>query len=278
MADQSSEIYKLNLHLRYGEVVIGDVLYPPGGVFGPRIQHDYQLVVIHQGSLRLQLGTEWIDVAQHEGILLTPRYREHFHFSPDQETHHSWIAISPRAVPASIRAEVKGYQGPVPFLGSMSSILEIARQRLPLIGPNSTFQNEFYRGLAVAAVCDFVTASRRQRAGDDVHGAILTRLEQFIFRRYSERHDLGSIAQAVGVSRQHLLRVCRLNGRPTPIDHLYKRRLEVAADMLMHTGLSIAETAEQCGFANQFHFSRKFKESFDCSPFEWRSRHWKSRK
>jgi AraC-like DNA-binding protein len=277
MVKEPAEVYKLNLHLRHGAVVIGDVLYPPGGVFGPRVQRDYQLVVIHRGSLRLRLDGTWIEVAEHEGILLAPGHREHFYFCSDRETHHSWIAVSPRAVPLNMRTEIKSYQGPAPFLGSMSSILEIARQRLPAADSNQTLENEFYRGLAVAALCDFVTASRRGGVGR-VHGAILTRLEQFVFRRYSERHDLGSIAQAIGVSRQHLLRVCRINGRPTPIGHLYKRRLEVAADMLMNTGLSIGETAEQCGFANQFHFSRKFKENFDCSPFEWRSRYWKRRK
>src|SRR5260370_18024940 len=79
----SQQVYKLNLHLRYGPVVIGDVLYPPGGVFGPRIQRDYQLVVIHRGSLRLKLDAQWIEEAQHTGILLSPHPRATFSFPPD---------------------------------------------------------------------------------------------------------------------------------------------------------------------------------------------------
>ena len=39
----------------------------------------------------------------------------------------------------------------------------------------------------------------------------------------------------------------------------------------MHTGLSVAEAAEQSGFVNQFHFSRKFKQGLGYSPLEWRA-------
>ena len=44
----------------------------------------------------------------------------------------------------------------------------------------------------------------------------------------------------------------------------------------MHTGLSIKEIAEHCGFANAFHFSRKFKLAYGQSPRLWRSQKWSS--
>ena len=273
----AQQVYKLNLHLRYGPVVIGDVLYPPGGVFGPRIQRDYQLVVIHRGSLRLKLDEQWIEVAEHDGILLSPHHREHFYFAADRETHHSWVAISPRFVSTTIRRELEGQHGPVPFLGRMSSLLEIARQVSPASKENEVLQNEFYRGLALATVCDFAATARTGRGHKNPHAIALMRLEQFIFRRYGEPIGLREMAQAAGVSRQHLLRLCRESGKGTPTKQLYARRLEVAADILLHTGLSVAEAADRCGFANQFHFSRKFKRVQGCSPLEWRMQFWRGR-
>ena len=271
-----SQIYKLNLHLRRGPVVIGDVLYPPAGVFGPRIQRDYQLVVIHSGSLRLRLDEEWIEVAEHDGILLSPRHREHFYFAADRETHHSWVAISPRFVPSSIRRQLEAQQGPYPFLGRMSNLLELARQVSPASDEDELLRNEFYRGLAIATICDFASTARSSHGSRNPHSITLMRLSQFISRRYVEPIDLLDMAQAAGVSRQHLLRLCRENGRPTPTEQLYARRLEVAADLLLHTGLSVAEAAEQSGFVNQFHFSRKFKQVLGYGPLEWRTRFWKT--
>ena len=33
----------------------GTVVYPPGGKFGPRIQQDLQLVMLHTGSLEIDI-------------------------------------------------------------------------------------------------------------------------------------------------------------------------------------------------------------------------------
>jgi len=277
MTVRSQHSYRLNMYLKHGPVVIGDVLYPPGGIFGPRIQRDYQLVVVHKGSLRLRLDGDWIDVAEGDGILLSPRHREHFHFSMDRETHHSWIAISPRFISPAIRKELEQQHGPAPFLGRMSSLLELARQELSISKENESLREEFYRGLAIATICDFASAARDEKGPKNPHAATLDRLERCILRRYAEPINLLQMAQETGVSRQHLLRLCRDNARGTPTEQLYVRRLEVAADLLLQTGLSVAETAEQCGFVNQFHFSRKFKQAYECSPLEWRTRFWSAR-
>lgn len=270
------QMYKLNLHLRCGPVVIGDVLYPPGGLFGPRIQKDYQLVVIHRGSLELNLNDELISVAEHDGILLSPGHREHFRFAVECETHHSWIAIQPQAVPSSIRRELRRLRGPVPFFGRMANLLEIAREVALSPALNAKLQTEFYRGLAMAAVCEFAATVMSGRSISRIHAATLLRVEQFIAGHYADQIELRDMALAAGVSRQHLLRLCREEGKPTPTQQLYVKRLEIAADLLSHTGFSVAEVSEQTGFTNQFHFSRKFKQRYSQSPLGWRSRFWES--
>ena len=89
---------------------------------------------------------------------------------------------------------------------------------------------------------------RRSRTG-------MLSMERFIAENYTQSLTLDRIARDAGVSRQHLLKLCRLSAKATPMDQLYAKRLEVASDLLRHTGLSIAEIAEQTGFLNQFHFS-----------------------
>jgi AraC-like DNA-binding protein len=99
-------------------------------------------------------------------------------------------------------------------------------------------------------------------------------MERFIAESYAQSITLNEIARAAGASRQHLLKLCRMSGKPTPTVQLYARRLEAAADLLVHTGFSVAQIAEQCGFPNQFHFSRKFKQAFGRSPSKWRDHVW----
>jgi AraC family transcriptional regulator of arabinose operon len=260
---------------QHGHVTIGDVLYSKGGSFGPRRQADFQLVVIHSGSLTLTLDDDVIDVPEHHAILLSPGHREHFHFARDQETRHSWIALAPVVVAKDLRREFLQFRGPFPFLGRMASLLDVARQGLAPVREADSLHNRIYEALAIAILCAFASAVNDGRKSAEVNKTMLWRMDRFIADSYARPLTLNDISRAAGASRQHLLKTCRISGKPTPMDQLYAKRLEVAADLLLHTGFSIAQIAEQSGFPNQFHFSRKFKQAFGRSPSAWRGHLWK---
>ena len=78
---EPERLSKTYVRMRHGSVTVGDLLYAKGGSFGPRIQTDFQLVVIHSGCLSLELDDETIDVPENHGILLGPGHTEHFFFA-----------------------------------------------------------------------------------------------------------------------------------------------------------------------------------------------------
>ena len=273
-AEKLKNIRHENLRMRRGPTVIGDILYDPGGACGPRIQHDYQLVVVHTGYLDLLLDGQTIHVGQGYGILLCPGHREHFIFSGDQETHHSWCAIHPKAVPTALKRELHTFRGPIPFAGRMHTLLELSRR--PQFGSPSEEPLEagFYLGLGLALMCDFASAVRSGKKPDTAAETVLAKMEQFIWKEFASHLSLHDIARAVGVSRQHLLKLCRMHDRQTPMAQLYAARLEIATDLLRQTGLPISAVAEKCGFVSIFHFSRKFKQTYGESPAAWRRALW----
>lgn len=277
MAERLKRLSRENLRMKRGAVVFGDVLYRPGGICGPRTQHDFQLVVIHQGCLNLKLDQEDIFVPEGQGILLSPQHREHFQFSPTQETHHSWCAIEPRAVPPSIRILFQQFRGPAPVVGRMNHILNIGRAML-FPSREEELENAFYLGLALAVMSDFAMAVRNGKIIVSPADSVLARMNLFISDHYRKPVTLDNIARSAGVSKQHLLKLCRANGKTTPVQQLYNKRLEAAAELLLNTGFSISEIADRCGFVNAFHFSRKFKEAYGRSPSAWRDTVWKSQK
>ncbi|HEU5406580.1 MAG TPA: AraC family transcriptional regulator [Nitrospira sp.] len=263
--------------MRRGAVVFGNVLYQPGGICGPRTQHDYQLVVIHRGSLRLKLDQEIIQVSENHGILLCPGHQEHFSFATDCETYHSWCAIEPRAVPVVLRRQFQKFRGPIPFLGRMATLLDMGKTT-PLLSKDKDEELEdgFYQGLALALMSDFAITVRKGRVILNSADSVFSRMNHFIADQYAQPLTLGDIARASGVSRQHLHKICRISGMSTPMQQLYNKRLEIAADLLLHTGFSVGEIADQCGFVNVFHFSRRFKETYRRSPLVWRNALWKT--
>jgi AraC-like DNA-binding protein len=59
----------------------------------------------------------------------------------------------------------------------------------------------------------------------------------------------------------------------SPAKWVMKKRLGMATDLLQNTKLSIGEIAFECGFENQTHFSRVFKEKKGVPPLQFRTKH-----
>lgn len=56
----------------------------------------------------------------------------------------------------------------------------------------------------------------------------------------------------------------------TPQRYLRKLRLRMACRALVYTGQSLAEVASGCGFSDQSHFTRVFRQQFGLTPREYR--------
>jgi AraC-like DNA-binding protein len=272
---EPERLSKTYVRMRHGSVTVGDLLYAKGGSFGPRIQTDFQLVVIHSGCLSLELDHETIDVPENHGVLLGPGHTEHFFFAPERETHHSWIAVAPDALSQELINEFVAFRGPIPFIGRMASLLDIAKKTAGSVSYPGPLQSGLYHGLAISILCDFASTVKAGHKAATASDIVLSKLETFLNDTYTRPLALKEIARATGVSQQHLLKLCRAAGKTTPMKQVYAKRLEMAADLLLHTGFSVSEISEQCGFVNQFHFSRKFKQSVGRSPLAWRSELWK---
>jgi AraC family transcriptional regulator len=84
-------------------------------------------------------------------------------------------------------------------------------------------------------------------------------------------HTVGSIAAAAGVHPVHLARAFRRFCGATPGQFLLSVRLDRAARLLAVNGLSVAEIALECGFADQSHLTRQFRRAFGMPPARFRT-------
>lgn len=58
--------------------------------------------------------------------------------------------------------------------------------------------------------------------------------------------------------------------KESPARWIAKQRLKMAGELLKNTSMSITEICYECGFENQTHFSRVFKEKMGTSPLQYR--------
>ncbi|MBO0827293.1 MAG: helix-turn-helix transcriptional regulator [Streptosporangiales bacterium] len=96
--------------------------------------------------------------------------------------------------------------------------------------------------------------------------AHLRRARDAADRHYAEPLDLGALARTAGISRYHFLRCFEAEYGETPMQHVTRRRVERATDLLRATNLTVTEVCHLVGYTSLGSFSRKFSELVGMSP------------
>lgn len=81
---------------------------------------------------------------------------------------------------------------------------------------------------------------------------------------------LPDIARAACLSPFHFHRSFRMFFGETPHQYVLRLRLERAADRLRRSIVPVTDIALDVGFENPAHFSRAFKQRFNCTPQDYR--------
>ena len=94
----------------------------------------------------------------------------------------------------------------------------------------------------------------------------------YVQKHYKQKISLESIADAAGVSVQHVIRLFRKHLDITPLEYVNRTKVLHAIDMLRNTDLTVKEISYELGFDNPNYFSRLFKKEEKMTPVETRKR------
>ena len=98
--------------------------------------------------------------------------------------------------------------------------------------------------------------------------ARMARIRDYLRSHFDEDITVDALAREAGLSRVHLTRAFAQQFGVPPHIYLNAVRLEKAQSAML-AGQSLAEVAAACGFADQSHFSRRFKGSVGLAPGAW---------
>jgi AraC family transcriptional regulator len=86
--------------------------------------------------------------------------------------------------------------------------------------------------------------------------------------------SVKEMAQTVGLSQYHFSRMFKQSTGMAPHQYVMQQRLELAKQLLKQPELPMSDIAYQCGFANQSHLSKSFRNNFGISPKFYRTLGW----
>lgn len=111
----------------------------------------------------------------------------------------------------------------------------------------------------------------RERESGGLSEARLARALAFIEGHLGEPLSLAALADATNLSRFHFGRMFKRSMGMSPAAFIVRRRLDVAADLLVGTSLPIAEVSRRVGFQTQAHFCTAFKRAKGVTPSRHRN-------
>jgi transcriptional regulator GlxA family with amidase domain len=101
--------------------------------------------------------------------------------------------------------------------------------------------------------------------------AALALMQEAVLRVPTEVISLGRLAKRANVSPEHLCRLFQKEFGAGPLQYYRKMRLQRAAVLLERSNMSIKEIAYAAAFANPYHFSRAFRQTYGKSPRAFRA-------
>lgn len=256
-----------NRSVRSERVSFGQIRYQLGGYCGPRVQRDYEIVILHSGDCEVRVDTCHHNLQVGLAYLFRPGHREHFRFSSTTETHHSWCSIAPKFFPPALRRELNA----VPTLGVPCS--ESFHRIFSAAFLSRAAAVRVIEALGLALFTEFLDLAHQAHGanrGDETVRRALRHMED----HFSDDNCLAAARRAAGCSVNAFIYKFTDETGFTPARYLWKLRAEKGLAMLAETGLTVAEIAYKCGFKTPFHFSRLICQHHGHSPRELRRRAW----
>lgn len=247
----------------------GTVVYSPGGKYGPRVQRDLQLVLVHTGSMHVEIDGIPHHVPAKQVALLKPGHEEQFHFDGQTETRHRWIAVSVEPLHKDDLERFESLPLCMPLTERMN---QLADMLMSLQSDGCERTDELIKSLGKSAIWLYMTEHLQTRLNNRKHTAVLLAIEE-IRQRFGEDLELPDLSAAAAVTPEHLIRLFRRDEGMTPIQYLWNYRINKGLELLRSTGLPIGEIAEQVGFKTSYHFARMIKRHTGLTPSGIRKEH-----
>lgn len=249
---------------------IGLAIYPPGATFGPRRMSEYELVWIIEGNAEYRYDEQVVAAPRGSLVLCRPGWTDYFRWDPARRTRHGYVHFAIHRAPDDWPG-VDDWPV-VRRLNDNDVIVPLFRHLLAWSDRGSSLMRELG---TKAILTGFVTGELAagelpSEALPDPVEAAWTHLHARLEQDPAAVIDLPELADRACVTPEHLCRLFRKSTGRSPVQTVMLARLDRAAVLLARSNYSVAQIADICGFASQFHFSRRFRAAFGRSPMQLR--------
>lgn len=109
-----------------------------------------------------------------------------------------------------------------------------------------------------------------ERTGGGLASWQARRLTVFVDTRLDRPIRLKELAEVSKLSTAYFCRAFKRTFNETPHSYIVRRRLNKAETLMLTSDFSLSDIAARCGFADQAHLCKLFRQQYARSPAAWR--------
>jgi AraC-like DNA-binding protein len=229
-----------------------------GGDVGPRIHARFAITVLPAPAV-IRVESSRSVVADRKWVVLVPPSHLHAARIEDQAPGALTLLVGEPQL-RGLGIPDRPALVPDAALGAELAAL-VARWRRPLLSLESVFATR-------SLLERLVARSTRLGPAENRRATPLLPVREYLYAHLGQPVPTADLAAVAGLTECHLIRAFHMEFGLPP--HAYHRRvrLAAAADFLAR-GMAVSAAAYECGFADQSHLSRKFKETYGLTPAAW---------
>jgi AraC family transcriptional regulator len=242
--------------------------YPPGAIHGPRALDDYEFVWLIRGGATVATADAKVEISPGQLVLIAPDQRHTIFWNPWYPTRHGYVHFRSLIPEGALRVpwlQRRAFTTEDPLAAMCRYLIWLAATRMP------GWQERADR-CAAALLEAFLEGPL---PAPQTHAAkLVASVLQYVAGCWADGMrtiSLRELADAASISEGHLNRTFRRQVGAGAVSTLELIRLARAEQLLSRSGLRIGEVAAATGFADAYHFSRRFRRVFGVPPSAIRS-------
>lgn len=238
----------------------------PGHSYGPAIRPHYLFHLILSGRGTYERAGRRYLLGPGQGFLILPGESTYYVADPADPWEYCWICFGGLEAEGILRECGFGKDNLI-YEDHSGGLLQRELMALVDAFDRSDVNDYMLLGRLYLSLSHMVTKSSPGKAASQEY---VNRALDFIHNNFGYEIGVEDIARTVGIDRTYLYRLFRRQVGQSPKGYLTQFRIQMAAEMLRETNLSVTEIAFSCGFKDVSLFDRRFAASRGCTPLQYR--------
>lgn len=241
------------------------ILVMEDGFVTNHVRTDYYLMYVTEGSLSVTINGEDFVFSAGEFIIFPPYYHIHYEKKSGVGIVYYLIHFSGTDVERFLSG-IGFDQLPVKHtVGIVDEVVEEFFSIFSAYEKNSPFIQEIG---AIGTQKILTLLSLKNIAPEKIQPPF--NAVYYIKHHLTQKISVSKLAELEGISESRFYAVFKEKMGCSPIDYVNKLRIDRACNLLTSSPMSVSEIGNNCGFYDNFYFSRIFKKCTGMTPTEYK--------